>query len=144
MSFRTLKFTKTSKVKIDMDMVCLYLFCYFKCSQEQKGNIFTCSVRTVQNRTFFGAERSVLTEHLDPMFPRTLVTTNSITYGFVYLRIEFFEMSIPPCISLIRVYSLFNASLWYVNEHNVPYQLFINSIEYKKLLDTGMLVLYSF
>ena len=30
-----------------------------------------CQNRTVQN-IFFGAERSVLTEHLDPMFPRTL------------------------------------------------------------------------
>ena len=34
-------------------MVCLYFFCYLKCSQEQNGNIFTCSVRTVQNRTIF-------------------------------------------------------------------------------------------
>ena len=35
-------------------------------------------VLSEQYRTehFFGAERSVLTEHLDPMFPRTLIYSN--------------------------------------------------------------------
>ena len=36
------------------------------------------NVLSEQNITehFFGVERSVLTEHLDPVFPRTLTSTN--------------------------------------------------------------------
>ena len=76
-------------------MVHLYFFCYLKCSQEQNGNIFTCSVRTVQNRTFFGAERSVLTEHLDLMFPRTL---NSLQ---INLRILHFPLNLKGLITYL-------------------------------------------
>ena len=32
--------------------------------------------QNVLSEHFFGAERSVLTEHLDPMFPRTLFHSN--------------------------------------------------------------------
>ena len=32
---------------------------------------------------FFGAERSVLTEHLDLMFPRTLILSKYVDYYFI-------------------------------------------------------------
>ena len=44
------------------------------------------NVLSEQNSTehFFGAERSVLTEHLDPMFPRTLWCGFDLLKAIVY------------------------------------------------------------
>ena len=74
-----------------MVMVGLYYFCHLKCFQEQNGNIFTCSVRIqyLQNRTFFGAERSVLIELLDPLFPRTLRQIIHIDITYKYFRTSY-------------------------------------------------------
>ena len=65
---------KNFEDKNDIVMVCLYFFYYLKYfQQEQNGNIFTCSCQnSTEQKNFSGAKRSVLTEHLYPMYFRSI------------------------------------------------------------------------
>ena len=74
----------------------MYIFCCLKNVPRNKIGTFL-NVLSEQNSTehFFGGERSVLTEHLDLMFPRTL---NSLQ---INLRILHFPLNLKGLITYL-------------------------------------------
>ena len=87
-SVYNLKQINNEKFKNKNDMLYASLFRVIcKCSQEKNGKIF--NVLSEQNITehFFGVERSVLTEHLDPVFPEFPEMEFSSNISFIWLYI---------------------------------------------------------
>ena len=64
---------KSLRTKITWYVIQVYFPLFVNVPRNKMGTFF--NVLSEQNITehFFGVERSVLTEHLDPMFPRTLI-----------------------------------------------------------------------
>ena len=63
---------KSLRTKITWNDIQIYFPLFVNVPRNKMGTFF--NVLSEQNITehFFGVERSVLTEHLDPVFPRTL------------------------------------------------------------------------
>ena len=67
---------KNLRTKMTWYVIQVYFPLFVNVPRNKMGTFF--NVLSEQNITehFFGVERSVLTEHLDPMFPRTLTRSN--------------------------------------------------------------------
>ena len=72
-----MKIMKNLRTKMTWYVIQVYFPLFVNVPRNKMGTFF--NVLSEQNITehFFGVERSVLTEHLDPVFPRTLIQTGA-------------------------------------------------------------------